>query len=104
MPRSGDRGTFAGQATIAGKNPWLAPPSGSRGGGRVEHQSDAVHAVTKTRRLRPIVEDVTEMAATAAAMNLGAQHAEDAVLRLADGVVKRLEEARPAGAAYDFRI
>src|SRR4051812_12516573 len=44
------------------------------------------------------------MAAAAAAMHLGAQHAEGAVLGLADGVVERLVKARPAGAALEFRL
>src|SRR4051812_49210694 len=57
---------------------------------RFEHQRKAVHAVTQTGRLRSVVEDVTEMAAAAAAVDFGAQHAEAAVLGLADGVVQRL--------------
>src|SRR3954447_19464397 len=42
------------------------------------------------------------MPATAAAMNLGAQHPEGAVLGLAQRVVQRLVEARPAGPALEF--
>src|SRR5271169_3763601 len=98
MPRSGDRGTIAGPATIAGG--FLA----RRWRRRMEHQGKAVHAVAQAGRFGPIVEDVTEMAAAAAAMNLGAQHAEGAVLGCADGVLQRLVKTRPAGAALEFRL
>src|SRR5579862_1562477 len=65
----------------------------------MKHQREAVHAVAQSGRLRAVIEDVAEMAAATAAMNFGAQHAEGAVLRLADRVLQRLIEARPAGAA-----
>jgi len=45
---------------------------------------------------------MAEMAAATAAMDLGAQHAERAVLGLAHGVVERLVEARPTGAAFEL--
>src|SRR5438477_3948871 len=77
---------------------------GSRRLRRVKHQTKSVNAVTQARRLRPVVEDVTEMAAAAATVNFGAQHPEGAVLGLADGVVNRLVEARPAGAALEFGL
>src|SRR5215469_8811696 len=96
MPRSGDRGTFAGRATIAGR--LLA-----RGWGRrVKLQGKPVHAVTQAGRLRTIVKDVAEMAAAAAAMHLGAHHAKGAVLGLADGIFEWLIEARPAGTALEL--
>jgi len=52
----------------------------------MKHQRKTVHAIAQAGRLRSVVEDVTEMAAAAAAMNLGAQHPEGAVFGLADGV------------------
>src|SRR6202035_4783860 len=98
MPRSEDRGTIAGRATIAG------PTSGRGRCSRMKHQRKTSHAVAQAGRLRPVVEDVAEMAAAAAAVNFGAQHPEGAVLGLADGVLQRLIEARPAGAALEFRL
>src|SRR5882724_3650751 len=77
---------------------------GSGRPGRVKHQPKSVDAVPQARRLRPVVEDVAEMAAAAAAVNFGAQHAEGAVLGLADGIVDRLIETRPAGPALEFRL
>src|SRR4051794_16749830 len=70
----------------------------------MEHQREAVHAVAQAGGLRAIIEDVAEMAAAAAAVDLGAQHAESAVLGLADRVVERLVEARPAGATLEFGL
>src|SRR5260221_9236240 len=100
-PRSEDRGTIAGPATIAGRQ---IQQSGRRCRRRTEYQRKAVNAVAQTGRLRPVVEDVTEMAAAAPAVNFGAQHPEGAVFGLADGVVERLIETRPAGAALELRL
>src|ERR1700733_11119954 len=100
MPRSEDRGTIAGRATIAGRNRVL----GRRRRRRVKHHSKAIHAVTKTGRLRSVIEDVAEMTAATAAVNFGAQHAEGTVFVLADRVLQRLIEARPAGAAFEFGL
>src|ERR1700738_262153 len=52
---------------------------------RVEHQRKAVHAVAQAGRLRAVVEDVAEMAAAAAAVDFGAQHAGGAILGSAGG-------------------
>src|SRR6202048_771070 len=71
---------------------------------RMEHQRKTVHAVAQAGRLRAVVEDVAEMAAAATAVNFGAQHAEGAVLGLADGVLERLIKTRPAGAALEFGV
>src|SRR5258708_3436029 len=71
---------------------------------RVEHQANAVDAIAKTGRLRSVIEDVPEMAAAAAAMHFGAQHAVGAILGLADGVFQRLIKTRPAGAAFEFGL
>src|SRR6266481_3883101 len=70
----------------------------------VEHQRKAVHAVAQAGRLRSVVENVTEMAAAAAAMNFGPQYPQGPVFGLADGVLKRLVKTRPAGAALEFRL
>src|SRR6201986_4156411 len=100
MPRSEDRGTIAGLANIAGRNLF----SGRRCGGRMKLQGNTVHAVTQAGRLRAVVEHVAEMTAAAAAVNFAAQHAEGAVLMLADRVLQRLIETRPAGAAFEFGL
>src|SRR5258707_14983747 len=100
MPRSKDRGTIAGRATIAGRK----RRSGRRWRRWMEYQRKAVHAVAQAGRLRPIIENVTEMAAAAAAVDFGPQHPEGAVFGFADGIVERLIETRPAGAALEFRL
>src|SRR5580704_12166311 len=71
---------------------------------RVKQQREAIHAIAQAGRLRTIVEDVAEMAAAAAAVNFGTQHAEGTVLRLAHGILERLVEARPAGAAFELGV
>src|ERR1700691_6047077 len=101
MPRSMDRGTIAERATIAGR---IQSGSARRRRGRMKLQGKAVHAVAQAGRLRPIVENVTEMAAAAAAVNFGPQHPEGAVFGLAYGIFKRLPKTRPAGAAFIFRF
>src|SRR3979411_2789598 len=70
----------------------------------MEDQRKAVHAVAQAGRLRPIVKDVTEMAAAAAAVNFSPQHPKGAVLGLADGIVERLIKTPPAGAALACRL
>src|SRR5271169_5206383 len=70
----------------------------------MKHQRVAVHAVAQSGRLRPVVEDVTEMAAAAAAMHFGPRHAEGPVFGFADRIVERLVEARPAGAALELGL
>src|SRR6478752_981108 len=99
-PRSEDRGTIAGR-TIAGR---LIQESGRRGGSRTEYQRKAVNEVAQAGRFRPVVEDVTEMAAAAAAVNFGARHPEGAVFGLAHRVLERLVKTWPAGAAFEFRL
>src|SRR5271163_2802005 len=99
MPRSDDRGRIAGRATIAGRN-LLA----RRRRGRMKYQRVAVHAVAQSGRLRPVIEDVAEVTATAAAVDFGPQHAEGPVFGLADGVIERLVEARPASAALELGL
>src|SRR5674536_55096 len=54
------------------------------------------------RRRRPIVENMTEVAAAPAAMHLGAGHAVAAVGRRLDRAGDWIVEARPTGAALEF--
>src|SRR4051794_28203279 len=56
------------------------------------------------RRRRTILEHVAEMAAAAAAMHLGADHAVGAVGRGLDRARNRIVEARPAGAALELLL
>src|ERR1700678_4262287 len=70
----------------------------------MKQQGEAVHAVAQPGRLRPVVENVAEMTAAAAAVTFGPQHPEGPVFSLADGVFERLIKARPAGAALEFRL
>src|SRR5476649_674698 len=70
----------------------------------MKQQREAVHAVAQAGRLRPVVEDVTEVAAAATAMNFGPQHSKGAVFGLADGILQRLIKTRPAGAALELRL
>ena len=65
---------------------------------------DAVHAIAQARGLRPVGEDVAEMATAAVAGDRRAGHAEGMVVRLVDGIGKRRPEARPAGAAVEFGL
>src|ERR1700758_433607 len=101
MPRSFDRGTIAERATIAGR---IQSRSARRWRGRMKLQGESIHAVAQAGRLRPIVENVTEVTTAAAAMNFGPQHPEGAVCVLPAGVRKRLPKTRPAGAALIFRF
>src|SRR5256885_1530680 len=79
---------------------WL-PGSGRLGR---ERQRQAVHAVAQARGLGAVVEDMAQVAAAAAAMHLGAQHAVGAVLARGHGLVQRLPEAGPAGAAVELGL
>src|ERR1700733_15671347 len=67
-------------------------------------QRKTVHAVAQAGRLWTVIEDVAEMAAAATAMNFAAQHAEGAIFPFAHGIIQRLIEARPAGAAFVLRL
>src|ERR1700722_685369 len=100
MPRSFDRGTIAERATIAGR---IRSRSARRRRGRMKLQRESVHAVAQAGRLRPIVENVTEVTTAAAAVNFGPQYPEGAIFMLAHRVVERLPKTRPAGAALKFR-
>src|SRR4051794_25545734 len=69
---------------------------------RLEVHGDAVDAVAQVRRRRAVLEHVAEMAAAAAAMHLGADHAVAAVGRGLDRARDRIVEARPTGAALEL--
>src|SRR5579859_7727791 len=71
---------------------------------RLEIHRDAVDAVAQVGRRRAVVEDVAEVAAAAAAMHLGADHAVAAVGRRFHGAFDGVVEARPAGAAVEFLL
>src|SRR5213078_4847800 len=71
---------------------------------RFELERDAVHAVPLTCGRRTVVKHVTEMAAALRAVHLGARHAVAAIGHRVDGVLERLVEAGPAGAALEFRL
>src|SRR5882724_1148411 len=70
----------------------------------MKYQPETVDAVAQAGRLRSVVEDVTEMAAAAAAVNFGPHHAVGPVFGLADPVLNRLIKARPSGAALILRL
>src|SRR5580704_10667676 len=74
------------------------------GRGRREFERHAVHAIAQAGRLRPVVEDVAEMAAAAMARYRRARHAERTVGGLVDGLVERRPKTRPAGAAFEFGL
>src|SRR4029079_460788 len=61
---------------------------------RLEVHGDAVDAVAQMRRRRTVLEHVPQMAAAAAAMHLGADHAVAAVGRGFDRARDRIVEAR----------
>src|SRR5262249_48331909 len=71
---------------------------------RLEIQRDAVDAVAQVRRRRAVLEYVAEMAATAAAMHLGAVHAVAVVLGGLDCARLGVIEARPAGATVELAL
>src|SRR5882757_2016797 len=91
-----------GRQQLPGSN--LTQGSRRRGRRRVEDQPETVDAVVQSGRLRTVVEDVSEMAAAAAAMHLGAEHAVGAVLGLADIALDRVVEARPTRAALELGL
>src|SRR5581483_127474 len=84
-----------------GARPWCG---GIRPLLRLEIQRHAVDAVAQTGRRRAVRKHMAEMAATAAAMHLGADHAVAAVHRFLDGARLRIVEARPAGTAFELAL
>src|SRR5688572_3286662 len=74
-------------------------------GHALEIERAGVDAVAQARRLRPVLEHVTEMAAARGAHHLGARHPV-ARVRLGDHAVqrRRLVEARPAASRLELRV
>src|ERR1700680_3261702 len=70
---------------------------------RMELQRDAVDAIAQSRRRRTVVEDVTEVAVAALAVDLVALHSDAHVARFRDRIFQRRVETRPAGSAVEFR-
>src|SRR5262245_4794628 len=79
-------------------------PSALRRSLRLKIHRHAVDAIAQVRRRRAVLEYVAEMAAAAAAMHLGADHAVARVGRGLDSARHRVVEARPAGAALEFLL
>src|SRR5262245_41854257 len=71
---------------------------------RLEIHRDAVDAVPQMGRRRAVGEDMAEVAAAAAAMDLGAPHAVAVVERFLDCTGLWVVEARPAGAALELGL
>src|SRR5690606_13266847 len=97
MPRStGLRRTRHGPSPV--ERPAF-PPSG-----RAELHRQAVHAIAQAGRLRPVVEDVAEMAAAVRAVDFLARIAELVIGLARDRPGKRTVEAGPAGAAVELGL
>src|ERR1044071_8615175 len=71
---------------------------------RLEVHRHAVDAVAEPRGRRTVGKHVTEMAAAAAAMHLGADHAVGSIHGFLDRTGLRIVEARPAGATLELLL
>ena len=102
------RGLGAGSRRASGRI--LLRFAGLRRAGRrrclalLKRQRHAVHAVSLPGRLRAVIEDMAEMAAAPAAMDLGAGHKKASVGFGFDRIFERRREARPPGAAVEFGV
>ena len=67
-------------------------------------QRHPIHAIAQARGLGAILEHMADMPAAAAAMDFGAGREQRVILLLAHGIGQHVEEARPAGAAFEFRL
>src|SRR6476660_2701347 len=65
---------------------------------------DAIDAIAQAGRRRPVIEDVAQMAAAAAAVHLRTDHAVAFVRRGLHRTGRGIIEARPAGAAFEFPL
>jgi hypothetical protein len=65
----------------------------------LECESNAIDAIAQACRLGTVIEHMTEMAATPAAVNCGSNHAEARIVGRSNSALKRRPEARPAGTA-----
>src|SRR6185437_7014569 len=88
-----------------GRLPGRPSPSGPLRRGRVELQGAGVPAIALPRRTRPVREDMAQMAATAPAPDLGADHPVAAVLEQLDVLGhRRLIEARPPRSRLELGV
>src|SRR5579863_2816187 len=78
--------------------------AGAGGPLRLEVHRHAVDAIAQVRRRRAVLEHVAEMAAAAAALHLGANHAVAAIGYGLDRTRFRIIKARPAGAALELLV
>src|SRR2546427_11564051 len=79
--------------------------SGAAGHLWIEFQRDRVHAIAVAGRLGAVRQHVPEVAAAAAARDLGATHPKSTVfMQLHGAPLDRLPETRPAGPRLEFRL
>src|SRR5262249_2601411 len=71
---------------------------------RLEVHRHAVNAVARVGRGGAVLQNVAEMAAAAAAMHLGADHAPTAIGGALDRARLRIVKTRPAGAAVELGL
>ena len=83
------------------KEGWSNEDLSSLSGRREDHRH-TIHAIAQSCGLRSIVEDMTQVPTTPPAMHLGSHHAQGGVRILADRIVQRGPEARPAGATLEL--
>src|SRR5215467_51937 len=69
-----------------------------------ELQRHAVDAIAQMCRRRSVIEDVSEMASAAAAVDLVTDHPVAAVCLVLDRARQRIVEARPAGSAFELHL
>src|ERR1700722_17418251 len=84
--------------------PCRSPAGGGERSVRLEVHRHPVDALALVGRRRTVREDVAEMAAAAAAIHLGADHAVAPVLDGLGGAGLGIVEARPAGAALELGV
>jgi hypothetical protein len=82
----------------------MSPVGGKRITLRVgmERQCDAVHAVAKPGRARPVVKHVAKMPAAEVAVDLGPHHKQAPISGRVHGIIERLPKARPSRAAVEL--
>ena len=71
---------------------------------RDEIHRDSVDAVAEMGRWRAVIKDMSKMATTIRAVNLGSDHAEGSINGCLDGTLDRIIEAGPTGAAFELLL